>query len=116
MNGVLRSIITPPSFPLPLELLVIFDTFFFFLSLFLNSSSHESDAPKYDNVKDLSSIFEVSPLQQVFQNNAADSDPASLAEKVRRLSEIISHLQRARDELALQKGQTQNKVSLFILG
>lgn len=51
---------------------------------------------------------------QAIAANACNSDPASLAEKERRLSEIILQLQKAREHLQSQKEyfqNTSNKVS-----
>lgn len=54
------------------------------------------------------------PLQlQGITNNAGDSDPASIAEKERRLSEIILQLQKFREQLLSQQEQVSVHKKLF---
>lgn len=54
------------------------------------------------------------PLQlQGITNNTGDSDPASIAEKERRLSEIILQLQKFREQLLSQQEQVSVKKSSY---
>lgn len=92
---------------------------------FGSSNAHESsEHTKFENdVKDHPAFLELLQLHAITAN-AGNSDSAIIAEKERRLGEIIVQLQKAREQLLSQQEQIQNNkvspslyvCSIFVIG